>query len=64
MTIDKKLEEYLSIHCINLSKPVREFIQKSQNQELTDEEAISSLGLVAFERKKFMKSLASVEQGF
>ena len=63
-TVDKKLQEFLSIHSINLTTRVREFIEKQKKHELSDEEAISSLGLIAFERKKFLKSLGAVEQGF
>ena len=51
MTMDKKLEEYLSVHSVNLTGKIREFVEKSQTQKLSSEDAVSSLGLVGFERK-------------
>ena len=62
--IDKKLEEYLSIHSMNLSKNIREYVEKSKSGKLRDEEAISSLGLMAWERKKFLKSVKNLEDKF
>ena len=49
---------------MNLASSVRTFIEKSKNRTLSDEEAISSLGLIAHERKKFLKSLNLVEEKF
>jgi len=62
--LDKKLEEFLSINSMNLTSGVREFIERSRQGPLSDEEAISSLGLIAFERKKFLKSIQAIENRF
>ena len=62
--VDQKLEQFMNIHSMNLALPVRHFIEKSKLHTLTDEETISSLGLIAFERKKFLRSLKMVETNF
>ena len=59
--VDQKLEQFLSIHSMNLSIGVRQYLEKSKQRKLTDEEAVSNLGLIAFERKKFLASLKAVE---
>lgn len=62
--IDSKLDQYLSIHSMNLTASVRNYIERSKKGKLSEEESISSLGLVAFERKKFLKTLKAVETKF
>ena len=59
--IDQKLDQFLSIHSMNLTSNVREYLDKAREGKLSSEETISKLGLVAFERKKFLKSVAVVE---
>ena len=49
---------------MNLSKNIREYVEKSKSGKLRDEEAISSLGLMAWERKKFLKSVKNLEDKF
>ena len=46
---------------MNLSMSVRQYLEKSKKGKLTDEEAVSNLGLLAFERKRFLSSLKAVE---
>ena len=62
--VDKKLEQYLSIHSMNLSKSVCDYIERSKTGKLGEGEQIKQLGLIAFERKKFLKSLSAVEVKF
>ena len=62
--VDAKLAQFLNIHSMNLSTSVRNYIEKSKNRTLKDEETIASLGLIAHERKKFLKSLTIVEDKF
>lgn len=49
---------------MNLTASVRNYIERSKKGKLSEEESISSLGLVAFERKKFLKTLKAVETKF
>ena len=49
---------------MNLASGVKTFIEKSKKGTLSDEEAVSSLGLIAHERKKFLKTLKTVEEKF
>lgn len=62
--IDKKLEEYLSIHSMNLTSSVRNYVERSKKGKLSEEEQISQLGLVAYERKKFLKTIQIIEDKF
>jgi len=39
--IDKKLEEYLSIHSMNLTSSVRNYVERSKKGKLSEEEQIS-----------------------
>ena len=49
---------------MNLSISIREYLEKSKMGSLSESETVSSLGLVAFERKKFLKSLRAIEIKF
>lgn len=59
--VDAKLEQFLNIHSMNLTPSVREYIEKSKKRTMTDHETISSLGMLAFERTKFLKSIKMIE---
>lgn len=43
---------------------MRDWIEKRKNNKLTDEQAVSSLGLISWERQKFLKSLKAIEFQF
>ena len=64
MEIDAKLEEYLTIHSMNLTSDVRDYLKRRKEGKMTPHDEISALGLIAFERKKFLKSLRAIETKF
>ena len=49
---------------MNLNSSVRDYIEKSKTKKMTDQETVVSLGLIAHERKKFLRSLKTVECKF
>ena len=49
---------------MNISIGVRKHLEKAKKRQLSDEEAVSNLGLIAFERKRFLASLKAVEIKF
>ena len=62
--IGDKLEEFLSIHSMNLTLSIRQYIEESKKGKVNDERMISLLGMINFERRKFLKSLKNVESKF
>ena len=58
LQINPKLEEYLRIHSINLAPKVKMYLQaKKRGGQMSVKDQISGLGLVAFEREKFLKTI-------
>lgn len=62
--VDDKLDQFLNIHSINLTSSVRKYIENSKLRKMTDTETISQLGLVVYERKRFLRALKIVETRF
>ena len=65
MAIAPKLEEYLRIHSINLTPKIRMYLdQKKKRGFMPINDQISGLGILDFERKKFLRTIHKVEQAF
>ena len=65
MAIAPKLEEYLRIHSINLTPKIRMYLdQKKKRGYMPINDQISGLGILDFERKKFLRTIHKVEQAF
>ena len=62
--IDQKLEQFLNIHSMNLTQSVRNYLEKNKTKKMNEEQTISQLGMIAFERKRFLKALKNVETRF
>eukprot|EP00347_Sterkiella_histriomuscorum_P009499 403340982 len=63
--LQSKHEAYLKLHSQNLSTHIQNYLNKiEKGQEIQINERISDLGLMAFERKQFIKSLHKLKKAF
>lgn len=63
--IDQKLEEYLRSHSQQLSFHIQTYLNRvEKGQEIPVNERISNLGIMAFERSQFLKTLRKVKRAF
>lgn len=59
--IDARLEEYLRSHSQQLSLHIQKYLDKvEKGVEIPVNERISNLGIMAFERSQFIKTLRKV----
>ena len=66
LAINPKLEEYLRIHSINLTPKIRMYLdaKKRRGGSMPIDDQLSGLGILDFERRKFLRTIHKVEQAF